>query len=156
MKVEQIMSASPLSCGPDTTLPDVAMLMWEGDCGFMPVIDRSNHVVGVVTDRDICLATGTRKRPPSQICVRDLMDGDVACCHPTDDVRDALALMSKRGVRRLPVVSRDGVLLGVLSIDDVVTESGTRGSDDVSARQLLDTLKAVCVHHQLPALTGGH
>jgi CBS domain-containing protein len=127
-------------------LSDVALLMWEGDCGFIPIVDTGRHVVGVITDRDICIAAGTRKRPPAHICARELMDHDVACCQTSDDVRAALLTMRQRGVRRLPVIGSDGVLAGVLSIDDVVVEAGSATSD-VSSGDVVDTLKTICTYH---------
>ena len=145
MRVEQIMSSSPLACGPDTMLSDVALLMWEGDCGFIPIVDPRRHVVGVITDRDICIAAGTRKRPPAHIRARELMDHDVACCDAADDIQAALETMRRRGVRRLPVTGPDGVLAGVLSIDDVVAEAGGEATG-ISSGDVVDTLKTLCTH----------
>ena len=146
MKVQQIMTAAPLTCTPDSTLADIALLMWEGGCGFMPVVDAAGAVRGVITDRDICVATGTRRRPASHIHARELMERDVACCHPEDDVKAALTLMRRRRVRRLPVTRYDGVLAGILSMDDVVLEAGGSATD-ISAADVVDTLKTICSQH---------
>lgn len=143
MKVQQIMTASPLTCTPDSTLADVALLMWEGGCGFMPIIDPTGAVRGVITDRDICIAAGTRRRAAAQMHARELMQRNVACCHPDDDVKAALRLMQRRRVRRLPVTGPGGVLAGILSMDDVVLEAGGAASD-VSAAEIVDTLRRIC------------
>ena len=146
MKVQQIMTASPLTCTPDSTLADVALLMWEGGCGFMPIIDRAGAVRGVITDRDICIVAGTRRRAPAQIHARELMQPNVACCHPDDDVKTALRLMERRHVRRLPVTGPGGVLAGILSMDDVVLQAGG-AAGDVSAADVVDTLRRICSQH---------
>jgi len=145
MRVEQIMSSSPLSCGPETMLSDVAALMWEGDCGFIPIVDPQRHVVGVITDRDICIAAGIRRRPPARIRAREVMNRDVACCGGGADLQTALAIMRHEGVRRLPVLDADRVLTGVLSIDDVVAEASREGTG-LNAADVVDTLKATCVY----------
>jgi len=146
MKVQQIMTAAPLTCTPDSTLADIALLMWEGGCGFMPVVDPAGAVRGVITDRDICLAAGTRRRSPAHIHAGELMERHVACCHPDDDVKAALTLMQQRRVRRLPVTRYDGVLTGILSMDDVVLEAGGSATD-ISAADVVDTLKTICSQH---------
>lgn len=143
MKVQQIMTASPLTCTPDSTLADVALLMWEGGCGFMPVVDGAGTVRGVITDRDICIATGTRRRAPAHMHARELMQSHVACCHPDDDVHAALRLMELRRVRRLPVTGPGGVLTGILSMDDVVLQAGGAASD-ISAADIVGTLRRIC------------
>jgi len=148
MKVQQIMTASPLTCTPDATLADIALLMWEGGCGFMPVVDSDGAVQGVITDRDICLAAGTRRRPAGHIHARDLiaMERHVACCHPDDDVRTALALMQQRRVRRLPVTGPGGVVTGVLSMDDILLEAGGPAAD-ITADDVVNTMKTICSQH---------
>ena len=145
MKVEQAMSVSPVSCGPDAMLSDVAVLMWEADCGFIPIVDPRQHVIGVITDRDICIAAGTRKRPPTCIRAGEMMIREVASCHLGDDLETALDIMRKEAVRRLPVTDASGVLVGVLSIDDVVAEA-SRAKTRVSSAAVIETLKTICLH----------
>jgi CBS domain-containing protein len=93
--------------------------MGENDCGFLPVL-RAGRVVGVVTDRDICVAIGKKRRPVSELLVREIMSKDVAGCVTTDAVGRALSTMAQRQIRRLPVLDPKGVLVGVLSLDDLV------------------------------------
>jgi CBS domain-containing protein len=150
MKVQQIMTASPLACTPESTLADIALLMWEGDCGFMPVVDAAGAVRGVITDRDICVAAGTGSRDASRMHASELMQRDVACCRPEDDVKDALALMERRRVRRLPVTLSNGVLTGILSMDDIVLEAGGAAAD-ITPAEVVYTLKTIC-SQRLPVL----
>jgi CBS domain-containing protein len=94
-------------------------MMGENDCGFLPVL-RAGRIVGVVTDRDICVAIGKKRRSPSELLVREIMTRDVAACATTDAVGSALSTMAQRHVRRLPVLDSRGALAGILSLDDLV------------------------------------
>jgi signal-transduction protein with cAMP-binding, CBS, and nucleotidyltransferase domain len=123
--------------------------MWQGDCGIVPIVEGGNKVVGVVTDRDICVAAATRNRAPSQIRAGEVHVQPVVCCHGGDSVQTALRLMTEHRVRRLPVVTADGTLQGVISMNDIVLEA--RPNSDVTGTEVLDALKAVCTHHHPPA-----
>jgi len=81
-----------------------AKIMWDCDCGVVPVVDEERRVVGMVTDRDICMAAATRAAKPSDIQVRDVMSRDVASCGVGDDVHVALNTMKAQRVRRLAVL----------------------------------------------------
>jgi CBS domain-containing protein len=120
MKVIDVMTGTPVSCTLDTNLGAAAELMWNFNCGILPVLDGKQKVVGVVTDRDICIASGTRNRLPGEITVGEVISGKVFACRPNDDIRTAIATMGQAKVRRLPVISSDGRLEGLLSMDDVV------------------------------------
>ena len=127
MKVEQIMSRNPRSCGPNSSLDVPARTMWESDCGFVPVIDHDKRCVGVITDRDICMAALTQGRPISEIPVETAMSRQVAACHPNDDVAACERLMSEKQVRRLPVLDQQGKLVGVVSLNDLTRENAREG-----------------------------
>ena len=119
MRVSDIMCRPVISCTEDTNVSSAGRMMGENDCGFLPVV-RAGRVVGVVTDRDICVAIGRRRRPPSEFLVREIMSKDVAACTTTDVVGSALSTMAQRQVRRLPVLDSKGALVGILSLDDLV------------------------------------
>ena len=119
MKVSEMMRKTTVSCRPDSSLATAAALMWDHDTGVLPVIGASGAVVGMITDRDICIGCGTRDRPAAAIAVAEVMTPNVASCAPDDEVGVALELMRARKVRRLPVVDREGHLHGVLSMTDV-------------------------------------
>jgi len=108
------------SCGPETNLAQAVELMWKSACGFLPVAGEGGNVIGVITDRDISIALGTRDSRASEICVRSVMSSRLFTCTPDDDVHTALKTLKSEGIRRLPVIDGDGMLMGVLSIDDVV------------------------------------
>src|SRR3989337_639297 len=102
MIVKNLAAFDVKSCSPDTDLATAAKIMWDCDCGVVPVVNDERKVVGMVTDRDICIAAATRAVRPSDIQVRDVMSGDVAACGIGDDVHVALTTMKERRVRRLP------------------------------------------------------
>jgi CBS domain-containing protein len=144
MKVEQVMTPSPATCGPADNLAQVVEHMWDADCGIVPVVDDGGHVMGVITDRDICIAVGTRDLAPAEIRASDMVRGHVISCRPEDDVQTALKLMKQHRVRRLPVTTEEGVLHGIVSLNDITLAAGDKGA--ATASDVLATMKAVCTH----------
>ena len=144
MKVKDIMTTDLKTCTPDTTLGEAAHLMWEGDCGILPVVD-DGEMVGVVTDRDICIALATKNARASQLKVGAFAAKKLATCAPEDDVQAALATMKQARVRRLPVVGFDGTVLGILSMNDILLSAGA--GDAVVNKDVIETLRAICAHH---------
>ncbi len=129
MLVKNVMSRDVEVCHPETNLAHAAALMFKSDCGFLPVTDQG-QLVGVVTDRDLCMASATQGEVAASIPVEVAMSRDFVVCAPGDDVREVLGRMAKHQVRRLPV-TKGGVLKGVVSINDlVVAAKSKRGKDD--------------------------
>jgi CBS-domain-containing membrane protein len=158
MKVKEIMTTAPVAGRPEDNLARAVELLWQADCGVLPIVDDTGRVAGILTDRDICIALGTRNARASDVHIAQVMHPTVYTCQPDDDVLAALALMSDRRVRRLPVVE-GGWLVGVVSLSDAVLAGGT-GRSGVRPGAVLDTFKSVCaprlpvvVEHQ-PALAG--
>jgi CBS domain-containing protein len=120
MKVRDVMTTDVGYCQPDTTLANAAMIMWQRDCGVVPVVNEQKQVVGMITDRDICIAVTMQNRLASEIQVSEIISSKVKSCQPNDDLEDALKTMKKRQLRRLPVTTKDGVLLGIISIGDLL------------------------------------
>ncbi len=125
MKVRDIMTESPASCSMNTNLCAATELLWKRNCGILPVVNDEQRVVGVVTDRDICIALGTRNRLPSETIVGEVASGNVFACRPDDDVHTALTTMAQGKVRRLPVINAEGKLEGLLSMDDIIQQSAS-------------------------------
>ena len=151
MKVKDLMSAPPQTCHPEADLGTVTMVMWNHDCGFVPVIDASGKVAGVITDRDICIATATRRRLPQEITAAQTMTGPVHACRPDDSINDALATMKEFRVRRVPVVDADGQLQGVVSMNDIVLAS--QQNRKPSASDIVSTMGSICAHRTVQAVT---
>jgi CBS domain-containing protein len=149
MKVKDLMTTDVKRCSPETNLATAAKIMWEGDCGAIPVTDERDHVVGVITDRDICIAAATRPGTEAEIRVKDVIATALYTCSPSDDVRAALETMKVRKVRRLPVVEQGGRLVGILSIHDIAVQSRSRGAD-VAPDSVLDAFIAITAPSQVP------
>jgi CBS domain-containing protein len=124
-KVMDLMTPRVISVRATDSLSAAAQVMWEHDCGIVPVLGEDGvRVVGVVTDRDICMATWSRNVAPSAILASDAMSTDLVSCSPNDGVSDAEALMRSYQIRRLPVLNSQAELVGILSIADI-----TRAAD---------------------------
>jgi CBS domain-containing protein len=156
MKVRDAMVKTPVFCSLETNLGGAVEIMWKRNCGILPIIDAQRRVMGVITDRDIAIAMGTRNRLPAEITVAEAGTRKVHSCKPTDDVSWALDIMGENKVRRLVVVNEKNQLEGVLSMDDVVlyAETNPAGRADISADDILRTLKAL-YSPQLSARTAG-
>jgi CBS domain-containing protein len=145
MQVKEIMSADVATCRPDANLSEVARIMWDRDCGFVPVVDESGRLCGVITDRDICIASATRGRAPQKISVRQVMHAPpIQTAAPEDTIEGALAAIQRARVRRLPVVSGDGRLAGVISMNDIVLASHEFNAPPPA--DIMSTLSAICAH----------
>jgi CBS domain-containing protein len=148
MLVESLMTREVEASRPESTLADAAAVMWRRDCGVVPVTDEEGRVVGVVTDRDICMALSMRGERAGEVRVAEVMARDVEVCTPVDDVREALEAMARRQVRRLPVVDSRGRLVGLLSINDIIRHTRkAKSKKRVSRRATLAALRAVCAPH---------
>lgn len=144
MKVREVMAKQASFCGPETTLEEASFLMRRHNCGFLPVVGDGGNVIGVITDRDICIALGTRNRKPSDIRVWDVMPHKLFTCMEGDDVHCALKTLRSARIRRLPVIDRDGSLAGVLSIDDIVLKAREHLlRKEISYEDIENTYKAI-------------
>jgi CBS domain-containing protein len=122
MKVEEIMTTNVVTCTPQTDMAAAAGLMWENDCGTLPVVE-DGRVVGMITDRDICISAASKNRDLGHIAVGEAITREVYACTPDSDVRDALALMRGQQIRRLPIIDLSGKLRGVLSLKDIALKT---------------------------------
>ena len=146
MKVREIMTKEPKCCGLDTNLATAAELMWKNDCGVLPVVD-DGKLAGIITDRDICIALGTRNQRACDVRVSDVVCRATVLCRPDDHLRSALKTMAEERVRRLRVIHHDGTLVGILSLDDITLQARHRGDTDpppVSFEDVMQTLRAIC------------
>ena len=150
MKVEQLMIRSVRACRSDDTLNTAAQIMWENDCGCVPVVDPGSHVVGMVTDRDLCMAAYIQGRRLTEMRVSSAMSHEVLVCRAEDSIATAEELMRTHQIRRLPVVDENGCLAGILSLNDIVCESERQrqqtGKRQITANEIAATLAAVCSH----------
>ncbi|HKD10443.1 MAG TPA: CBS domain-containing protein [Thermoanaerobaculia bacterium] len=148
MKVQDVMTSPARSCAPDATLVNAVQTLWDHDCGALPVLDSDGRPVGMITDRDICMALARKNRFPGDIRVREVMSPHPFVCRPSDEVEEALQTMALRRVRRLPVVDVSGCLVGIISVSDVAAgasegRAAARGSAEIH-RTVVEALLAIC------------
>ena len=150
MKVQEVMTQDVQSCRPETNLAEAATILWDADCGLLPVIDEAGKVIGVISDRDICMAVATKGRTAAEITVQEVVSNrPIYHCLTEDQLTDALGVMQQHQVRRLPIVDRAGTLQGILSINDVILAASNRGRNKqqgVSLEEAISTLQAICEH----------
>lgn len=145
MKVKEIMAPNAKAIWLTESLTDAARLMWENDCGVLPIIKDGRKVVGMITDRDICMAMAMRNRSPSGVSVEEVMSGQVYAVGPEDNVDQALQAMQQHRIRRLPVVNGAGELEGILSMNDVVLNAKA-SNDGIAYEDVVKTYQAICQH----------
>ena len=121
---------------------------------MLPVVADGGKVVGMITDRDICIAAATKHRDPARIRVREVTSGKVYSCSPNSDIREALQVMEQRKVRRLPVISAEsGKLVGILSLNDLALKAREAKQPGLAAQDVEEVLSAICTHPALPLAT---
>ena len=120
MKVKDVMKTDVAFCLAGDSLMKAAELMRSRDCGVVPVVDDENRVVGMLTDRDLCLAVVARNRKASDVKCIELMDGGAIVCATEDKLEDALKKMRKHQIKRLAVVGKSGEIVGILTVADVL------------------------------------
>jgi CBS domain-containing protein len=152
VKVETIMTRPAWTCGPGTNLASVVETMWTHDCGIVPVVNERGEAVGIVTDRDICIALGTRNATAAMLTAADVMSQPVAGCAPEDDCFVALMTMQERGVHRLHVLGIGDAVLGIVSLDDVVKHAALVPASDPLRIGVMEVLAAVGSHKDKPHL----
>lgn len=148
MKVKDVMTPNPKAIWLTESLADAAKEMWEHDCGVLPIIKDGRKAVGVITDRDICMATTLKDRNPSSISIEEVMNGVIYSAEPDEDIEAALETMREHKVRRLPVLNADGEIEGMLSINDIVLKSKARNGKkpELEYAEVVKTLQAICSH----------
>jgi len=120
--------------------------MWENDCGILPVVAEDGKVIGLVTDRDICMAAALKNRNVSDIAVEEVISGNVVSCKADDDIRTALNTMQENKLHRLPVVADDETLEGILSMNDIVLKAEDAKAAQVSYADVINAYKAISQH----------
>ena len=114
-----VMTPDPACCSPNTTLDEVAKLMARNDCGEIPVIDTSDQIVGVVTDRDIVCRVVALGKNPGAYTAETCMSGPVVTVRVDASLDDVVATMEKHQIRRVPVVDESDACVGIIAQADV-------------------------------------
>ncbi|MFI5398039.1 MAG: CBS domain-containing protein [Candidatus Binatia bacterium] len=147
MNIGQLMTQNVKTCRPQDSLSIAAKLMWDNNCGSVAVV-ADTGLVGVLTDRDICMAAYTQGRSLYDIQVSIAMSKKLFSCKPEDSLATAEKTMRTNRVRRLPVVDADGHLVGILSLDDIAREAAHerkgKGRAEITTEEVCDTFAAIC------------
>jgi CBS domain-containing protein len=149
MRIDQIMTQDVCTCRQDDSLERAAQLMWDRDCGCLPVSasDGATRVVGLITDRDICMCALFQHKPLSDIRVSEAMSKQVQACKPNDSITAAEKVMAQGQIRRLPVIDEQGMLVGIVSLSDVAREAEREVAEvqpEISGMEVGGTLAAIC------------
>lgn len=144
MKIAQLMTKNVQTCRQSDMLDVAARLMWEHDIGVVPVVDDFGQVVGIVTDRDACMAAYTQCQPLNCLPCTLAMSTHVITCRPDDTDAAVAKLMSKNKIRRVPVVDEAHKPIGIVSLNDLAI-SMAKGRE-VPPTEVAGTLAAICEH----------
>jgi CBS-domain-containing membrane protein len=135
------------TCQPEDSLDTASQLMWDGDCGCLPVVDADGRAVAMITDRDICMAAHFQGAPLRSLKVRDAMSTSLHMCQPSDAIAEAEEIMRANQIRRVPVVDSSHRVIGVLSLNDVAMEAKAESlskKKHVTLSEVGETLGAIC------------
>jgi CBS domain-containing protein len=139
----RVMTAAVVSCLPSDSLNAAAQIMWDEDCGAVPVVDAAGFLVGLITDRDLSMACYTQGRAPAQARVDSAMSRAVYSVGPSAPLSDVIALMKKYRVRRVPVVSEGGRLQGLISLADLLRHLPEQRQSSPFEAALIDAMIAI-------------
>lgn len=149
MRIEHLMTKIPKACQPGHNLSEAAQMMWDNDCGCLPVTagDGSQRLVGMITDRDICMAIRGKAGSPRELRVVDAMTKSVRACNPRDPLSEAAAIMAEARVRRLPVVGDYDQVVGLISQADLALEAVRQTasrSPEISLSEIGELQATIC------------
>jgi len=138
MKVRDAMHAGATWIDPSAPLTDLAARMQKEDIGAIP-IGENDRLIGMVTDRDIVVRGMVGEGDPLQLTARDVMSEPIIYCHDNEELDDAVRIMERAQIRRLPVIDEHRRMVGMLSLGDVAA----RATPSLAS----ETLRAVSAHH---------
>ncbi|MBP2313831.1 CBS domain-containing protein [Azospirillum soli] len=134
MQIREIMTRQVELVNPNTPLKEAARMMRDADIGFLPV-GENDRLVGTLTDRDIAIRAVAEGKDPNNAKVADAMTPEIAYAFEDQDSSEAAQIMAEKKIRRLPIMSREKRLVGVLAIGDLATKTG---DDDVVGQTVQD------------------
>jgi CBS domain-containing protein len=146
MQIAKLMTTDIQTCRQTDTLDRAAKLMWDHDIGALAVLDDVGMLIGIVTDRDACMAAFMAHQPLHELRVSIAMNTHVVTCRPYDTSEVVARLMARHKIRRIPVVNDDQHPIGMVSLNDLALASA-RGSD-IPGSEIADTLASICEHRE--------
>jgi CBS domain-containing protein len=143
VKATELMTKSVLTCLPSDRLSRAAQIMWEHNCGAVLVVEASGRAVGIITDRDICMAAYTLGKPLSEIPVSTATAWQLITALPEDTIESVEALMRGAQIRRVPVLDEGGRAIGIISMADIARRFEEEDREAFSAAPIARTLAAI-------------
>jgi len=146
MKISQVMTDDVKSCRERDFLSRAARVMWDNDCGCLPVIDAEGKIAGIITDRDITMAAYTQGLPLHAIRVESAMARTVVTCSSDDDLQTVEELMRQNQVRRVPILDQSGKLVGIVSLNDLALAAQQPRKEEIAGitnGEISQTLEAI-------------
>jgi CBS domain-containing protein len=143
MRIEEIMTRDVATCLPSDTGAHAAQIMWNRDCGCVPILDEEGRPAGMVTDRDLCMAAYTRGAPLHEVRLDSVMSRGVRACMTTDSLETAERTMAEAQVHRLPVVGERGHVVGIVSLGDIARARQATVGARVTEHVLSDVVKTL-------------
>lgn len=158
VNVGELMTRDVKACRGWDPLSDAAQIMWENDCGIVPVVDDEGRVTGMITDRDICMAAHFRGDLLVRVLVEEAMSRKVHTVMEEDTLLEAEQVMQEVQLRRLPVVDEKGCLVGLISLADIAVAAaaaqGRRGKG-LTLQAVAKTIGSICEKRPEPAYPPG-
>ena len=142
MRARDLMTSPVITCHVNDPLSIAANIMWDYDCGVVPVVNDDGKLTSIITDRDICMATYLQNRAPSDILVNSAMSTHAISASADASAEDVERLMAQHQVRRIPIVDVDGKPIGIVSMADLAIATAQPGSQLREGR-LVATLASV-------------
>jgi CBS domain-containing protein len=128
--VQELMTSNPQTVEPSATVVEAAKVMKERDTGIVPVV-QGDRLVGTITDRDVAIRVVAAGKDPQSTTVSEIASKEVVTVEPGQNLDEALRLMAKHQIRRLPVVDDDGTLVGIVSQADVARSASDEQTGEV-------------------------
>src|SRR5215469_897985 len=148
MKVKDLMTSDVKSCREYNTLNTAAQLMWDHDIGCVPIVDHENRVIGMLTDRDMCMSVFLQGAPMTAASVTSAMSKETFLCCSDDDITSVEQLMREKQIHRVPAVDAQGRLAGIISLNDIAREAARESEEkkprEVSDAEIASTIASVC------------
>jgi CBS domain-containing protein len=128
--IRDVMTANPSSLGSSSNAIEAARLMRDEDAGIIPIVE-GDKLIGTVTDRDIAIRVVAEGKDPETTTVGEIASRELVTIDPQQDLDEALRLMARHQVRRLPVVEEDGKLVGIVAQKDIAQHASDEQTGDV-------------------------
>jgi CBS domain-containing protein len=132
--VQELMTSNPCSIDSDKSVAYAAKMMRDENVGLAPIVE-GNRLIGTITDRDIAIRAVAEGKDPESTNVTEIASTELVTVEPQQELDEALRLMGKHQVRRLPVVEEGGRLVGIVAQADVA-----RNADDARTGELVEEI----------------